>query len=84
MNIHVSVWRLALIFIISRREGHLGKVCVDNKTLEVSSLPHALGITLTGTVQAVMAEGKEHALSIGVTKMSTQDMYVTPPPFYQM
>ena len=28
-----------------------------------------------GLVQAVMAEGKEHALAIGYTKMSAKDMY---------
>lgn len=27
--------------------------------------------------QAIMAEGKEHALAIGFTKMSVKDMYVT-------
>lgn len=29
-----------------------------------------------GTVVAIMAEGKEHALAIGVTAMSTQEMLV--------
>ena len=28
------------------------------------------------TIQAIMAEGKEHALAIGLTKMSTEEMYV--------
>lgn len=29
-----------------------------------------------GMPVAVMAEGKEHALAVGLTKLSTQDMYV--------
>lgn len=28
-----------------------------------------------GTVVAVMVEGKEHAMGVGFTKMSTNDMY---------
>ena len=27
-------------------------------------------------LQAIMAEGKEHALSVGRTQLSTEDMYV--------
>lgn len=29
------------------------------------------------TVVAIMAEGKQHALAIGITTMSTDDMYIT-------
>ena len=31
-------------------------------------------VSLTPESQAVMAEGKEHCVSIGITKMSTDDM----------
>lgn len=30
-----------------------------------------------GTVVAIMAEGKKHALAIGFTSLSTEDMYVS-------
>jgi len=35
-----------------------------------------LHMVLNGAVKAVMAEGKEHALAVGVTKMSTTKMCV--------
>jgi len=35
-----------------------------------------LHMVLNGAVKAVMAEGKEHALAVGVTKMSTTKMFV--------
>lgn len=31
-----------------------------------------------GALQAIYAEGKEHAVALGVTTMSTADMYVPP------
>lgn len=33
-------------------------------------------INLDWYMQAIMAEGKQHALSVGITKLSTQDMWV--------
>ena len=35
-----------------------------------------LHVLLDGLCQAIMAEGKQHALGVGLTKMSTTDMYV--------
>jgi len=36
---------------------------------------HILRIPLNSACQAIMAEGKQHALGVGLTKMSTTDMY---------
>ena len=42
---------------------------------------HILRIPLNSACQAIMAEGKQHALGVGLTKMSTTDMYFSLPDF---